>query len=1529
MYLGAYGKHPGWNDHIDDIGLETERLVAIKRVLYVEGIGAAIDSGAWDKLDESQRIEGFDHLLLWRAPGEIILCRLWSSTDGKGRTKYPMVVSAHCRATGLPWALQEVLPRLEEARRRCAATTSAAEVRSTLDSLRGVLRSSAASLSGAQPETASPRVLAQLADRPEMGAGAQGLHRILYQIEREMADYAPAGSQSPTASSGGSSRTRLGDLRPQHIRVPACAETPGAVMALWAQFLLCHFDPGAAMAIIVPVGRDWADLIVGELDGTQSFCIRASPKSVPLATEIPYNLDPAFVARCDQRIQEARSGAAEQVTVAPAGRKGAGGVLSSLASMFGGRKKTYLLLIAAGAVALIAAGVAIYLTGPGSPAQAGVTKPRTQPSPVVIRPPPQPGPAGGRVTGEAKPVQPGAAPANDDWQKLCTDYRTWFGLFLKRLDERPRIDLPGGPFDSRRAVYAADANLAAILAQLPSGAGDPAAEGGDPWSIAGVGRGRDLEQLARSPTDAVRTESGAQKIAAALSRVRAVSDGLSASSWQLLGSIAGAAEALQSVGRGPESALARHIVANVAPGKTGDLAASIDAALVAGPVFQRIADNLKTLDRASGTLGDTRDPLLLAFGPWAATQLTLQRASPGPASGAAQRAEMPALLEFDRRLDEVARLAFRLSAFVAEKWQATDHQLMVARSPVYASASLPGAEVFESWLREAASYPLLDAASDPRRSSPVRGVLAEVAANIDTLTGTLNVDADAGAPQRHADLVARLEQLDRLAWNSSTRRDIETGLAELQTQAAALRQTLANQLAQEQGKRAGSAREVRQGLSSTDSIVARSDAVNAAWRAARDRLLANIPDEQYVQLRLKAQELQQALTAFNSAVPPGLETSGQTAPWAGVIATESWARREQLIKDALAGWQTGPQTPDPAALAGAQGAIAADFGSWLSSAQSLIADTWAIQRMLDAGFDLREQENAATVESLYQSASHTGALKSPAVAGAVAPIFERVEALRAMESRQDPAALLAQLNSAKPDRVEIAVAAWRRLGQLPSWPATARQLGEARQADESILRTVVSLEHDRRAQVEAVVASDKPRRWQKCFAALSTPAEIESAAAQAGVFAVDPAVLPAPLRYNLFLADLKRQAGVESLTDPQVTELVRAFVRDARALEDVPAAKSLLQNLDGLTGERPRPAVDAATLGPGSVAGWSGAWQGKVLRFSRTSARGQAITLDFVRVDAATPEESFYLGATEVPVGAFIEVIDAAGEWDQLVAMFPQVSPVDDYREGPRTWRWTADARRKPVMRLAASWLTEVARGRSVPESPAELNVGRPALLHPVQFIPPDAAVLMATLVGCRLPTSTEWSSAYASIKPTIDPKTCNLRDQSWAQQQRYCVNLSRGGTVQWPDASIAIPHQMQVPRAEFATANDWSDGALWFLPVDSDAADRAIHHLVGNVAEYVLDAAPSTELQANSGSIKTFLRRNREALKVIGGSAISPKEVDIASAFAIDLDEATEGFADVGIRLAFSTSGVTPRPEPLSAKLSKLLSEAAYLAAH
>ncbi|HRJ50164.1 MAG TPA: hypothetical protein PKU91_06505, partial [Phycisphaerales bacterium] len=106
IYLAAFGKHPGWDDHIEDIGIETETLATVRRIIYTECISGNIDSGAWEKLSDDQRLPAFAHEFVWclapsgKEPPRVIVGRLWSSRDGKGRSKYPMAV--YCQGDGIP-----------------------------------------------------------------------------------------------------------------------------------------------------------------------------------------------------------------------------------------------------------------------------------------------------------------------------------------------------------------------------------------------------------------------------------------------------------------------------------------------------------------------------------------------------------------------------------------------------------------------------------------------------------------------------------------------------------------------------------------------------------------------------------------------------------------------------------------------------------------------------------------------------------------------------------------------------------------------------------------------------------------------------------------------------------------------------------------------------------------------------------------------------------------------------------------------------------------------------------------------------------------------------------------------------------------------------------------------------------------------------------------------------------------------------------------------------------------------------------
>lgn len=282
----------------------TPRLVEVKRVLYIEGIGGSIDAGTWDKLEKSQRLDAFSHLFLWGYTDEVVVGRIWSSSDGKGRKRYPMIVCAQCRGLPISWIINKLLPRFEGIEQRCVAATSSDQVLSIIESSQAELQQLAQRANtSAHPKDSSPETLAWLADRPEMGSDDEGLLRVLYQINPDVTD--SSGRKSSHASNNA-----------RHVRVPACDGSSIQVMLRWARFMTAWINNGTPFLMVLPLGQSWVDLLIGDQIGPRVFGIRVMPNKLPLTTDIPYNLDEQFVKGAQRLIAQSR-GTNNEVADAP------------------------------------------------------------------------------------------------------------------------------------------------------------------------------------------------------------------------------------------------------------------------------------------------------------------------------------------------------------------------------------------------------------------------------------------------------------------------------------------------------------------------------------------------------------------------------------------------------------------------------------------------------------------------------------------------------------------------------------------------------------------------------------------------------------------------------------------------------------------------------------------------------------------------------------------------------------------------------------------------------------------------------------------------------------------------------------------------------------------------------------------------------------------------------------------------------------------------------------------------------------
>lgn len=205
--LAVFGKHPGWDDHIpDDVGLDTARLVEAKQRLYLQGIGGNIDGGAWDKLPATQQV-AFGHAFVWRpAPAdgaaagdrELLVGRLWHSSDGKRRERYPMIACVSTTNAGADFVAADVLPALAALAAECAAASTEQGVRSAVGRTRDALRLRLASPAPAWPE---PVIIPSQATAPAPVSAPASVNRPAPVSARPPA-VAPAEVESAPESDG-------------------------------------------------------------------------------------------------------------------------------------------------------------------------------------------------------------------------------------------------------------------------------------------------------------------------------------------------------------------------------------------------------------------------------------------------------------------------------------------------------------------------------------------------------------------------------------------------------------------------------------------------------------------------------------------------------------------------------------------------------------------------------------------------------------------------------------------------------------------------------------------------------------------------------------------------------------------------------------------------------------------------------------------------------------------------------------------------------------------------------------------------------------------------------------------------------------------------------------------------------------------------------------------------------------------------------------------------------------------------------
>lgn len=288
--LCLFGKHPGWADHLDDLGLTTQRLVELRRRLYSEGIATNIDSGAWERLGAGRAQASFDHDLVWRfGPDEYVLARLIASRDARGRDKYPLVGAAHAVSVSPRRLIAEGIGVLADLLDQARATDDASSVRAIFERAASSVQARWLAAGQAPGEERGaggldPALLGALAaDDVLNDPSSPALARVAHQVVAETRRIAGNADRSV------------------QVRVPALTNAERGRSA-WAwlagvrELLAPELRDRLPLLAIESTRERVVDVIIGRVSAGELVCLRATRAAMPCTTDVPYSLDPALEA---------------------------------------------------------------------------------------------------------------------------------------------------------------------------------------------------------------------------------------------------------------------------------------------------------------------------------------------------------------------------------------------------------------------------------------------------------------------------------------------------------------------------------------------------------------------------------------------------------------------------------------------------------------------------------------------------------------------------------------------------------------------------------------------------------------------------------------------------------------------------------------------------------------------------------------------------------------------------------------------------------------------------------------------------------------------------------------------------------------------------------------------------------------------------------------------------------------------------------------------------------------------------------
>ncbi len=1160
-----------------------------------------------------------------------------------------------------------------------------------------------------------------------------------------------------------------------------------------------------------------------------------------------------------------------------------------------------------------------------------------------------------------------------NWEKLCLSYHQWFGDFANRMaDENTRNRFRGAGYPTEVVQLFNDAKSELeeyepkILARKPD----------------------DALKLAINPTDAAKTGYSPYYTQQGVKLIEATEKALSPEKWPLLKNLDTVANQYNERGWGKAAAGVRTVVDSAQPPplpkdpldiaeraklvKSVNIVTNIDKTIAANRSIDDINTHWNQIVNRMNNL-PPQVPLLQRFSSFV-TDLPKSTADPAvPGSLTDVTALQTSFTEIDKTLTQL------LGEFTTGKQIAYEELAKDPAAQVPADGSL-SLKTFAALPAIADGY--IKITDDPRRTVDWKKSIADVQENFIVAIRTSN-DQDKNLPT----LVANQAALEKKTqdWESipaieKNRDQLVALVNSAKTELKSLQDNGAAWLSPYRTDPDAYVRDHETYITSTP-LARATPLVYDQWKVAYNRLLTKVvADKPRIKMDYryklatddKFAKLESVYIAFDAAIPvrvPGLADIA-TNDWKQAIATRiSVVHRlraiRDLMTDAALPWADDvPLVEDPAYVSYRTRRLA-EFEKLRTDALALIQDYSTITDRLDH-LDLLANEPTAGSKTWRELSDTWKQNQNPLLAdetitAAIKPINDRVAALQAVDGVTEYPVLLQQVRS---PANEIALSAWRKLGSATITEQTPVLQDEDRLATELSTRLTTAQQQGKLDAVHvqkltAELVAQRPIRWQRWADLLTTPATIQEALDKADSFKINiTAQSNASMYYNKLLYDLRKQFD-KNLKEAELKPIAKQFID---AVTPLPAAqnaeiKDLLARMTKSITQTPEE-ISAAGAGP-QLAGWE-------MDKSREAATGirtfyfpnkaaSRHVLEFVRftVDskvAGVGSKTIYLCTTEMSVGLFMDIMNAAPRFadvdntgkptkEQHWFKVPAKQADDVWLDqGPRSWKIL-----NKKFALNDKWLFQaIPQMGATPYYPQGGAAADPTANDPMQLLSPWSAMYGARLLGCRLPTSDEWKTAYDRFEQEGAKDIWNLRGEgpagrgSWRTQQTYATEMSARG-LKFPDQGIFLTADQifaatpitdtsakpwtadalakLVPNRFTAGATPYKNNSLWFRPVGSEpgkpSGGGGFHDLVGNVAEYVFDAPNANAVikdnTASAADINAAIAAGpaakRKDLFVIGGSALSPPEILFNVKQECDplFPQTASGYCDVGFRLAFT----------------------------